>query len=620
MLEPHFARQDVPLNDTSLATRRNRWLLDLLIMASLIGLTAWISLAIARIPDGVAAVWVSNGIWAGWLLSRRSASWPGYLAVGLASLLLARYLAGDGLPATLVLGACNLVEVLVIAGAIRRSVPDVGNPRHWLGLGGIATASTLGACAVSALLASAWLQAVSDLRFLPSFLTWYAAHVVGMVVVGTLTLVVHRKGIGLVDVPGQRWDFLGCMLLVVVVGGAVFYQSSYPLLFLVYPPLLFGVFRHRFAGLVVGISLLGIIGIIATTSGHGPLALAVGGSDVERTILLQLFVGTACLMSFPVALGMAERARLMTRVRESEQRYRMLADYSHDVVVRMRADGQRLYVSPSARDILGWEPEELLQPSERLVHPDDLAVQRQTIAAVVTSGQPVTAIYRMRHKDGHYVWMEAAARPIPGAGGDATDIIFAGRDISKRVAAEQALQASRDELEALARLDSLTGLANRRQFEERLTHALGRSRRHGQAVALMYMDVDHFKQVNDSYGHAAGDEVLRVFGQRLSACVRSGDLVARLGGDEFVVLIEDLAAPETAEAIARKLIAAMGEGIAVEGAALHVTTSIGIAYSQHPAVSKTLAAAADMALYAAKKAGRNTWQLLVTDDPVNPPL
>jgi diguanylate cyclase (GGDEF)-like protein len=134
----------------------------------------------------------------------------------------------------------------------------------------------------------------------------------------------------------------------------------------------------------------------------------------------------------------------------------------------------------------------------------------------------------------------------------------------------------------------------------------------------MYMDVDHFKQVNDGYGHAAGDEVLRVFGQRLSACVRSGDLVARLGGDEFVVLIEDLAAPQTAEGIARKLIAAMAEGIAVEGNTLHVTISIGIAYSMHPAVSKTLAAAADAALYAAKKAGRNTWQLLMTDDPVNP--
>lgn len=586
-------------------------------MALLIGATAGVSLNVTRLPGEVSAVWVSSGIFVGWLLSRRTALWPGYVGAGFVAELAVRLLSGDGMGLGLALSAFNLLEVLIVAGVVRRLVPDVGNPARWLGLGGIATGSTLAACVVSGLLASAVVSATSHTPFLTIFLVWYSAHVVGMVIVATLTLVAHRKGIGLSDVPGRRWIFLGDMLLIAAVCAVVFYQTGYPLLFLVYPPLLYGVFRHRFAGVVVGISLLAVIGGIATAMGYGPLALVHDSSLIQRTILLQLFVGTACLMSFPVALSMAERARLTARVRESEQRYRMLADYSHDVVVRMRADGQRLYVSPSARDILGWEPSELLQPNQTLVHPDDRAVQQQTIAAVLASGHPVTAIYRMRHKDGHYVWMEAAARPIPSAEGDATDIIFAGRDVSQRVAAEQALKASRDELEAQAHLDSLTGLANRRQFDERLAHALGRSRRQGLAVALMYMDIDHFKQVNDGHGHAAGDEVLRVFGQRLSACVRSGDLVARLGGDEFVVLVEDLSAPKTAEAIAGKLIEAMRESIAVEGTALHVTTSIGIAYSAHPAVAKTLVAAADAALYAAKSAGRNTWQLLPTDDPAN---
>jgi diguanylate cyclase (GGDEF)-like protein/PAS domain S-box-containing protein len=318
-------------------------------------------------------------------------------------------------------------------------------------------------------------------------------------------------------------------------------------------------------------------------------------------------------MAFPLALNMAERTRLMTRVRESEMRYRMMADYSHDVVVRMRADGQRLYVSPSAKDILGWEPAELMQPGENLVHPEDRQIQQQTIAAVLDSGKATTAIYRMRHKQGNYVWMEVVARPIPSAENDATDLILAGRNISVRVAAEQALQASRKELETLARLDGLTGLANRRQFDEHLSSALGRWRRHGSAVALMYMDIDHFKQVNDRFGHAAGDEVLRVFGERLHACVRGGDLVARLGGDEFVVLIEDLSSPATAEAIAKKLILAMGEGIAVEDQVLYVTTSIGIAYSVSPAVGKLLTGAADAALYQAKNAGRNTYRLVNTE-------
>lgn len=586
-------------------------------MASLIGATAWVSLNVTRLPGEVSAIWVSSGLFVGWLLSRRTALWPGHVGAGFGAELAARLLSGDGMGLGLAFSAFNLLEVLNVAGMVRRRVPDVGNPTHWLGLGGIATGSTLAACAVSGLLAGAVVSAASRTPFLTIFLIWYSAHVVGMVIVATLTLVAHRKGIGLSDVPGRRWTFLGDMLLIAAVCVLVFYQSRYPLLFLAYPPLLYGVFRHRFAGVVVGISLLAIIGGIATALGHGPLALVHDSNVLHRTILLQLFVGTACLMSFPVALSMAERTRLTARVRESEQRYRMLADYSHDLVVRMRADGQRLYVSPSARDILGWEPAELLQPDRILVHPDDRAVQQQTIAAVLASGHPVTAIYRVRHKDGHYVWMEAAARPIPSAEGDATDVIFAGRDVSQRVAAEQALKASRDELEAQAHLDSLTGLANRRQFDERLAHALGRSRRQGLAVALMYMDIDHFKQVNDRHGHAAGDEVLRVFGQRLSACVRSGDLVARLGGDEFVVLIEDLSAPETAEAIAGKLVQAMRESIAVDATLLRVTTSIGIAYSAHPAVAKTLVAAADAALYAAKSAGRNTWQLLPTDDPAD---
>ncbi|MET0807359.1 MAG: diguanylate cyclase [Pseudoxanthomonas sp.] len=583
-------------------------------MALIMTLTSAVSLTLARLPGEIASVWVTNGVLAGWLLSRRTALWPGYLLAGFASELSVRLLIGDGVLVGTALSAINLVEILIIAFLVRRVVPDIANPRRWLGLGGVATTSTLLACALAGLLASAVVSGTSDTPFLTRFLTWYSAHVVGMVIVGTLTLVVHRRGIRLINAPSQRWDFVRCMLLLAVVCGGVFSQSTYPLLFLVYPALLFGVYRHRFAGVVVGISLLGIVGIIATAMGHGPLTLVGDGSGIERMILLQLFLAAACVMSFPVALGMAERARMIARVRESEMRYRMLADYSHEVVVRMDASGNRLYVSPSASDILGWEPAELLGPSQGLVHPEDRAIQQQTLAAVLASGHPATAIYRMRHKDGRYVWMEAMARPIPSEQAQSTDIIFSGRDITQRVAAEQALQASRGELELQARVDSLTGLANRRQFDERLALALTRARRQGLAVALMYMDIDHFKQVNDTLGHLAGDEVLRVFGERLSGCVRAGDLVARLGGDEFIVLVEDLSAPAGAESIARKLISVMGEGMNIDGAVLQITTSIGIAYSSHPAIAATLTATADSALYDAKHSGRNTYRLVMADE------
>ncbi|MEP6906574.1 MAG: diguanylate cyclase [Pseudoxanthomonas sp.] len=595
-------------------SHRFRLLRDQLLVALIVAITVGVSLTLARLPGEIAAVWVTNGVLVGWLLSRGTVRWPGYLLAGFAAQVLVRWLIGDGLLIGMMLSAINLIEVLIVAGVVRRLVPDIRTPKHWLGLGGIATIITLVACAITGLLASALVSTTSDTPFPTRFLIWYSAHVLGMVVVATLTLVIHAKRSRLIDEVGKRWDFVGSMLFIAVVCGAVFSQSAYPLLFLIYLPLIFGVYRHRFTGLVVGMSLVGVIGISATALGYGPLMLVGDGRGIERIIVLQLFLTAACAMSFPVALITAERARLTTRLYESKMRYRMMADYSHDLVLRMRADGHTLYVSPSARDILGWEPEDILGPSQQLVHPDDRGIHQNTITAVLASGHPITAIYRLRHKDDHHVWMEQVARPIPSEHGEATDLIFAGRDITKRVGAEQALQASRRELELQARVDSLTGLANRRQFDERLALALTRSRRHGFALALMYMDIDYFKQVNDTLGHAAGDEVLRVFGQRLNGCVRAGDLVARLGGDEFVVLVEDLGSPAAAELIARKLIEVMGESLSINGSSLVVTTSIGIAYSSHPAVATALMSSADAALYTAKREGRNRYQLVMTDE------
>jgi diguanylate cyclase (GGDEF)-like protein/PAS domain S-box-containing protein len=350
--------------------------------------------------------------------------------------------------------------------------------------------------------------------------------------------------------------------------------------------------------------------------GEGPIMLIEGFGTSGHIALLQLYIAGACVMTIPVALVMAERKRLNARIRESELRYRMLADYSHDVIVQMRADGERLYVSPSSRDILGWAPAEMLGMRWELIHPEDRAMQQQVMGEVIATGESRTAIYRVQHKDGHYVWIEAVTRPIPSTDRDGMDIIYTGRDISRRMAAEAALAESRRELERMARVDTLTDLANRRQFEERLELALLRQQRQGTAVALMYLDVDHFKHINDTWGHAAGDVVLRAFADRLVHCVRATDLVARLGGDEFVVLIEDASLPDAAEVIARKLLSEMRHSIDIDSTALMATTSIGIAHAKAPTEAATLLATADAALYEAKQAGRNTWRIRPVDAPV----
>lgn len=597
------------------STPSQRQWMDRLIMALIVGVSAWLSLRLARGPGELAVVWAGNGVLTGWLLSRPSSAWPGYLVAGLVAEFSARMLSGDSAVYAAGIGASNLVEVLIVAGVVRRQIPDVGDPKGWVGLGGIATASTLAACAVSGILAAMINTATHRGSFLGDLVGWYAAHVVGMVIVATTTLVFHREGLNLFAAPGRRWSFAGGVLLVALVAVPVF-ASRYPVLFMTYPPLLLVAFQHRFAGVAVGVLLLAAIGSIATALGYGPLSAVPGIGMSGRITLLQLFIAGGCLMTIPVALAMSERKRLTKHLRDSEHRYRMLADYSHDVVVRMRADGERLYASPSVTDMLGWEPADMLRSRWDLVHPDDRDRQIWAMRDVLASGVARTEVYRLRHKDGHYVWVEAASRPIPSADREGElDIIYSGRDVSRRIAAEQALEASRRELERLVRVDALTGLANRRQFDERVSLAIERLRRHEFPIALICLDVDYFKGINDTYGHAAGDQVLCAFAQRLSENVRAIDLPARLGGDEFVVLVEDASLPEAAEAIARKLVEAMRRPIAVDGAELKVTTSVGIAYASAPTDAKALMLAADAALYAAKKAGRDRYCIKPIDGP-----
>jgi diguanylate cyclase (GGDEF)-like protein/PAS domain S-box-containing protein len=174
-----------------------------------------------------------------------------------------------------------------------------------------------------------------------------------------------------------------------------------------------------------------------------------------------------------------------------------------------------------------------------------------------------------------------------------------------------ALKAVEKQLTLLARFDALTGLPNRRHFDEKLSEAIARRNRTGSPMALMYLDIDHFKTINDTMGHAAGDEVLKQFGSRLKDSVRMTDTVARHAGDEFIILLESLHGAEEAELVARKIVLAMCKDVEIPGAVLQVTTSIGIAFSRRDGLSASeLIAHADQALYLAKAAGKNTFHML----------
>ena len=228
------------------------------------------------------------------------------------------------------------------------------------------------------------------------------------------------------------------------------------------------------------------------------------------------------------------------------------------------------------------------------------------MAVVLATGMPRTDTYRVRHRDGHYVWIEAVARSIPADdGSDGVDIMQTARNISRRKAAEQALAENRLELERLSRVDPLTDLANRRQFDERFAQALKRLQRHGTPIALLCMDIDHFKRINDGWGHEAGDHVLRAVAAELSAHAREHDQVARFGGEEFCLMVPDLD-DEALTAYFDRLRQRIEDlDVAAPAGLMRVTVSIGVRRARPGDDLHRLLAEADRRLYLAKAGGRN---------------
>jgi len=194
-------------------------------------------------------------------------------------------------------------------------------------------------------------------------------------------------------------------------------------------------------------------------------------------------------------------------------------------------------------------------------------------------------------------WISAVYRP------HREGVIGLIRDVTERKSAEQ-------QIEYQAYHDALTGLANRRLFHEHLTLALALAARRQRTVAVLFLDLDHFKIVNDTLGHTMGDALLRLIGVRLKACVREGDTVARVGGDEFTIVLQDLEKKEDAAVVARKVLLAVAAPIELDGHRLYVTASVGLTvFPDDGADAEELLKSADNAVYRAKAEGRNTYQM-----------
>jgi diguanylate cyclase (GGDEF)-like protein/PAS domain S-box-containing protein len=345
----------------------------------------------------------------------------------------------------------------------------------------------------------------------------------------------------------------------------------------------------------------------AVAQGGGPVAIDVPLEDAAgaRWVRINLaairepggggsFVGTIEDVTAEV------EARLELAAREAE--YRVLAEHSGDCLSRHDLEGRYLYVSPASETLLGYRPEELLGRTAAevgFVHPDDAGPVGSLKREVVDGDRPTaTAAWRVVRPDGSVRWVETAVRAVPDAQGKPYQVVAVTRDVSERKDAETRLAHQ-------ALHDSLTGLPNRTLFLDRLRHALRRADRSGGGVAVLFVDLDRFKLINDSFGHAAGDRLLCDVAARLRRALRPADTIARFGGDEVTVLCEDLDGEAGARAIARRIARLFDQPFIVEDGEAFLQASIGIAIAGGGATPEDLIRDADAAMYRAKERGRS---------------
>ena len=318
--------------------------------------------------------------------------------------------------------------------------------------------------------------------------------------------------------------------------------------------------------------------------------------------LSELAIGAvvvSCFLGARQLLAMRQQAEIVAEatLRASEGRFRSLVQQSSDLIFVLDTHGVIQFASSSAGRILGYDPDALVGVTLSSVsHPEDAAhVDAFVEMTARLPGVSPLAEWRLRRPDGHTVDVEAIASNLLGDAG-VGGIVLNARDVGER-------KALLDQLAHQAFHDPLTGLANRALFRDRVTHALTLARRQARAVTVLYLDLDDFKQVNDSFGHAEGDRLLTLIAARLQACARSTDTVARLGGDEFAVLVEDADSPTSAERLVERIQEQMSYPFTLSHGDVSMTASIGSASALNGGMDEIMRYA-DVAMYAAKRSGR----------------
>lgn len=348
----------------------------------------------------------------------------------------------------------------------------------------------------------------------------------------------------------------------------------------------------------------------------GSVALFATEKDFFDNDLLELLAEMVSDTLFAMSNFEKERQRKLAqqRLHASEEASRLnsrAVEASANGIMIAELNGSQIpitYVNPAFERISGYSAEEAIGRDARFLmgeEPDQIGAQE--IAAAVHEQREGSALLRNYRKDGSLFWNELTIAPVRNAAGNTTHFVSIINDITERKQYEEQLERQNNQ-------DALTGLASRNLLKDRCELAIAFAERHSRSVAVLFLDVDHFKRINDSLGHNFGDAILMALAQRLSLHMRERDTVSRIGGDDFVVVLSDLASPQDVPLLAGKILHDIAQPIPLLDREISITASIGVSlYPQDGDDYNTLLRNADAAMFRAKDAGRNTFRFYTAD-------
>lgn len=457
--------------------------------------------------------------------------------------------------------------------------------------------------AATGLIAASMLWLVQDAPLLFTLSNWMIGHGLGALIGTPVALLVlggrdYREGL---TRPGALPGFAFILGITMLVAGVTFYQSRLPLMFLPILPVVAATMMFRFAGAALSVFAVAVLGAGLTLAGHGPIEFIQDDGAIHLQFF-QFYLAVVFLIALPFATMMAQNQRLTDTVVASEARYRMIADNASEAMLNLEPDGTILYASPSVTEVSGFTPAQLVGTNALsvIVSEDRERVRAAHAAAFQAADKAHRFDYRGLTATGSTRWFQTTTRAVRDNNGRAQSLVCIVRDLSQQKAREA-------DLEREATTDSMTGVLNRRAFQRRLAEIPAQA--FGSTGVLALFDLDHFKQVNDSWGHASGDAALLAFADVMRLHLRNDDAIGRLGGEEFAILFPTLH-PNAAFAACERIRQTLEQtDIVTPAGSFRVSVSIGLAAICPGVPPEAVFRQADAALYRAKAMGRNRSEL-----------